>query len=93
MDLGIDLMRERRVRVTQPAGTSMTYGDPVQHMFTGIELTDKGHRHDGRLRGGGARDVGMDIPLSADHFGHIGVNSCIRLGKALRSTTWPGSKT
>ena len=27
--------------------------------------------------------VGMDVPLSADHFGHIGVNSCIRLGKAL----------
>ena len=25
----------------------------------------------------------MDIPLAADHFGHIGVNSCIRLGKAL----------
>jgi L-alanine-DL-glutamate epimerase-like enolase superfamily enzyme len=27
--------------------------------------------------------VGYDVPLSADHFGHIGVNSCIRLGKAL----------
>jgi len=27
--------------------------------------------------------IGMDIPLAADHFGHIGVNSCIRLGKAL----------
>ena len=27
--------------------------------------------------------VGMEIPLAADHFGHIGVNSCIRLGKAL----------
>ncbi len=25
----------------------------------------------------------MDIPLAADHFGHIGVNSCIRLGRAL----------
>ena len=25
----------------------------------------------------------MEIPLAADHFGHIGVNSCIRLGKAL----------
>jgi hypothetical protein len=25
----------------------------------------------------------MDVPLCADHFGHIGVNSCIRLGKAL----------
>ena len=28
-------------------------------------------------------DIGMEVPLSADHFGHIGVNSCIRLGKAL----------
>ncbi len=27
--------------------------------------------------------IGMDVPLAADHFGHIGVNSCIRLGKAL----------
>jgi hypothetical protein len=27
--------------------------------------------------------IGMDVPLSADHFGHIGLNSCIRLGKAL----------
>ena len=27
--------------------------------------------------------VGYDIPLSADHFGHMGVKSCIRLGKAL----------
>ena len=25
----------------------------------------------------------MDVPLAADHFGHIGVNSCIRLGRAL----------
>jgi len=27
--------------------------------------------------------AGMEVPLAADHFGHIGVNSCIRLGKAL----------
>ena len=27
--------------------------------------------------------IGMEVPLAADHFGHIGVNSCIRLGKAL----------
>ncbi len=25
----------------------------------------------------------MEVPLAADHFGHIGLNSCIRLGKAL----------
>ena len=27
--------------------------------------------------------VGYQIPLAADHFGHIDVNSCIRLGRAL----------
>ena len=27
--------------------------------------------------------IGMDIPLATDHFGHIGVNSCIRLAKAM----------
>jgi L-alanine-DL-glutamate epimerase-like enolase superfamily enzyme len=27
--------------------------------------------------------IGMGVPLAADHFGHIGVNACIRLGKAL----------
>jgi L-alanine-DL-glutamate epimerase-like enolase superfamily enzyme len=32
--------------------------------------------------------VGFDIPLSADHFGHIGVNSCIRLGKALEKVNY-----
>src|SRR5262249_42738130 len=26
---------------------------------------------------------GYDIPLAADHFGHIGVEDCIRLGHAL----------
>ncbi len=55
----------------------------TQHMFTGIELTDKGI---GMMAdyAGGIRDViGMEVALAADHFGHIGVNSCIRLGKAL----------
>ena len=27
--------------------------------------------------------VGMEVPLAADHFGHIGVNSCIRLARAM----------
>ena len=26
----------------------------------------------------------MEIPVAADHFGHIDVNSCIRLGRALQ---------
>jgi L-alanine-DL-glutamate epimerase-like enolase superfamily enzyme len=27
--------------------------------------------------------VGYDIPISTDHYGHIDMNNCIRLGKAL----------
>ena len=25
----------------------------------------------------------MDVPLASDHYGHIGVNSCIRLARAM----------
>jgi hypothetical protein len=31
--------------------------------------------------------VGYDIPLAADHFGHIALDSCIRLGQALEPFT------
>ena len=83
MDLGIDLMADIPGAITMPAGTSLGYGDPVQHMFTGTEITEKGAAIMADYVGQVREMVGMDIPLSADHFGHIGVNSCIRLGKAL----------
>ena len=55
---------------------------PVQHMFTGLELTDKGIGllcdYLAKVR----EAIGYDVPLSTDHFGHFGVNSAIRLGKA-----------
>jgi L-alanine-DL-glutamate epimerase-like enolase superfamily enzyme len=52
-------------------------------MFTGHELTDKGIARMAEFVATVREYVGMEVPLSADHFGHIGVNSCIRLGKAL----------
>ena len=27
--------------------------------------------------------IGMEIPLASDHYGHIGVNSCIKLARAM----------
>ncbi len=83
MDLGMDLVAKVPGSVTMPSGTSLAYGDPVQHMFTATELTDKGIALMGDYVAEIREMVGMDIPLSADHFGHIGVNSCIRLGKGL----------
>jgi L-alanine-DL-glutamate epimerase-like enolase superfamily enzyme len=83
MDLGINLVANVPGALTMPAGTSLAYGDPTVGMLTGTEITGKGVAlmcdYVAQVR----EMVGMDIPLSADHFGHIGVNSCIRLGKGL----------
>ncbi len=83
MDLGIDLLENIPGTVTHPAGVPFAQGGNVQHMFTGIELTPKGVELMSQYVATVREQVGMDVPLSADHFGHIGVNSCIRLGKAL----------
>src|SRR5436305_5646463 len=83
MDLGVDLVAKIPGAVTHPEGVSLGGGDRTQHMFTGIELTQKGVEKMGEYVAQVREQVGMEVPLSADHFGHIGVNSCIRLGKEL----------
>src|SRR5881227_713744 len=83
MDLGIDLLNGVPGTITAPAGQSIGQGDRTQHMFTGIELTPKGVAKMGEYVAQVREQVGMEVPLSADHFGHIGVNSCIKLGKEL----------
>jgi L-alanine-DL-glutamate epimerase-like enolase superfamily enzyme len=83
MDLGIDLMQNIPGTISMPAGTSLRQGANVPHMFTGIELTPKGVDTMANFVATVREYVGYDVPLSTDHYGHIGVNSCIRLGKAL----------
>jgi len=83
MDLGVEMVANTPGAVTRPAGTSFAFGDTTQHMFTGMEITEKGAALMSDYVAAVREQVGMDVPLSADHFGHIGVNSCIRLGKAL----------
>ena len=80
MDLGVDLVENVPGALTRPRGVDQTM---LEHPFTGIEITDKGIALMADYVGQVRQIVGMDIPLAADHFGHIGVNSCIRLGKAL----------
>ena len=36
--------------------------------------------------------IGMEIPLSMDHLGHLGVNSIIRWAKHTSPTIFPGWK-
>ena len=83
MDLGIDLLKDVPGAITRPEGVSIVGGERVQHMFTGIELTPKGCELMANFMATVREYVGYEIPLSCDHFGHIGVKSCIRLAHAL----------
>jgi L-alanine-DL-glutamate epimerase-like enolase superfamily enzyme len=84
MDLGIDLVQKTPGAVTHPLGMDPTRDTHwVEHPFTGIEITQKGCDLMAEYVAVVREQVGMDVPLSSDHFGHIGVNSCIRLGKRL----------
>lgn len=80
MDLGVQLVQKTPGTVTSPKEVDLRM---LEHPFTGIEITDKGISmmadYVARVR----EVIGMEIPLAADHFGHVGVNSCIRLAKAL----------
>lgn len=83
MDLGVDLVENIPGCVSAPLGTNQRSATLVPHMFTGMEITDKGIGLMGDYVAQIREMVGWDIPLAADHFGHLGVNSCIRLGKGL----------
>ena len=83
LDFGIRLLDEIPGTLNRPTGLTLRDVNQVMHPFTGIEITEKGV---GILADyvGGVRDVvGMEIPLASDHYGHIGLNSCIRLAKAV----------
>ncbi len=55
----------------------------IEHAFTGIQITPKGldflENYVAEVR----EVVGYEIPLSIDHFGHIGTNECIKLLRRL----------
>jgi len=91
MDVGIGLLRDVEGALTYPHGQGV---DPfrqsrtpfalnVRHPFTGIRITDKGLQAlQGYVRT--VREVvGWDIPIAADHFGHIGVEDAIKLAQAM----------
>jgi L-alanine-DL-glutamate epimerase-like enolase superfamily enzyme len=83
MDLGVGLVEDQPGVLTRPLGTSSRQFTQTQHMFTGMELTPKGVDAMASYVAQVREVIGPEVPLAADHFGHIGVNSCIRLGKAL----------
>jgi L-alanine-DL-glutamate epimerase-like enolase superfamily enzyme len=84
MDLGVEaILRGKPGTFQAPADGNWGAGEMVENFMTAYELTDKGlelvSNHVGQIR----EVLGMDTPLAFDHFGHLGINSLIKLGKAL----------
>jgi L-alanine-DL-glutamate epimerase-like enolase superfamily enzyme len=83
-DFGIDLLQNKQGMLSMPAGSPPPWGGSrVQHPFTGVEITDKGIDFLSEWIGTIRSVIGMDIPLSSDHYGHFSVNSGIKLARAM----------
>jgi L-alanine-DL-glutamate epimerase-like enolase superfamily enzyme len=82
-DFGINLLKDVPGALTKPLGTSYVGRDNVMHPFTGIGLTEKGVAWLSDWVAAIREVIGPEVPLSSDHYGHIDVNSCIRLARAM----------
>lgn len=55
----------------------------IAHPFTGIHVTEKGLDILEQYVADVRSVIGYEVPLAIDHFGHIGVEDCIKLGKRI----------
>ena len=82
-DFGINLLKDIPGTLTKPRACPSPGARPVMHPFTGIYITDKGVAHLSDYIAAIREVIGPEVPLSSDHYGHIDVNSCIRLARAM----------
>ena len=82
MDLGIEMVADTPGTVTEPSDLTRWEENQLMHPFLATEVTDKGIAMLEQYVAAVRDAVGMEIPLSMDHLGHLGVKSIIRLGKA-----------
>src|SRR5438067_6926528 len=82
-DFGIGLLRNIPGTLSMPLGTDIGGGQRIMHPFTGIQITDKGVEWLPDWVGQIRQTIGLDDPLVSDPYGHIGVNSCIKLADAM----------
>ena len=82
MDLGIEMVADTPGTVTNPTDIEQWQAHQLPHPLLAMEVTDKGIAMLEEYVAAVRDAVGMEIPLSMDHLGHLGVKSIIRLGKA-----------
>ena len=85
MDVGVWIAKN--VKGGLIGATGLADSDSVMHPFTGLQITEKGIAAIVEYVATVRDIVGYDVPIASDHFGHIGLESCIRVGKALDQFT------
>ncbi len=85
MDIGIDLLDGIEGALSAPP--NMLASQHIMHPFTGIQITPIGIEYLVDYVRQVREVIGYEIPLAADHFGHLNLESCIRLGQALDAFT------
>jgi L-alanine-DL-glutamate epimerase-like enolase superfamily enzyme len=93
MDVGIQPLIGIPGALTYPAGMlPANDGTPLermldinsmQHPYTHVRITPKGIALLAEYVEQVRSVVGYEVPIAADHFGHIGIDDCIKLGRAL----------
>ena len=82
MDLGVEMVSDTPGTVTVRSDLTDWEKNQLPHPLLAMEVTDKGIAMLAEYVAAVRDAVGMEIPLSMDHLGHLGVKSIIRLGKA-----------
>ncbi|HUT63828.1 MAG TPA: mandelate racemase/muconate lactonizing enzyme family protein, partial [Anaerolineae bacterium] len=82
MDISISMLSGIEGCITQPP-QGITKSRYVAHPFTGITITDKGLKIMADYTATIRDIVGWEIPIATDHYGHLCIESCIKLAQAL----------
>ena len=85
MDIGVQIAASRKCGVVNEK--EIQESATVMHPFTGIQVTDQGIDELCNYVETVRDIVGYEVPIASDHFGHMGVENCIRIGRALDKYT------
>ena len=85
MDIGLWIASEFKGGVVNK--NLINESSNIMHPFTGIQVTDYGISKMKEYVKTVRDIIGYEIPLASDHFGHMGVENAIRIGKNLDQFT------
>ncbi|HNR09377.1 MAG TPA: mandelate racemase/muconate lactonizing enzyme family protein [Saprospiraceae bacterium] len=90
MDIGIGLLRDiPGTVINAPDGKLNPYQyeyrkyNMTKHPFTGVQVTDKGIEKLCEFVEVMRNQIGYEIPMGTDHWGHFGLNEAIKITRAM----------